>query len=97
MFTNVNFSLEGAVEAVFPALQRGGQRHVLRAEFKPAGAEHIAQIPFIDHNGVLAFTHGQLRAVLDLMVFAVKAVNHRTGIVLRPFDHIHELSAEFLE
>ena len=82
---------------MIPVLQRGQDGHVVGFQHIEPRREHIRQHAFMHEHGGLSFAHGQLGAVLDLVVFAFEPPDHRVARVIDPMDHIDEFTGQKIE
>lgn len=90
----IHLGLEGRFEAVFPALQRGEDGHVLRGERLCAGRIDVGELALVDERRHLPFAHHQLGAVFDLVVVALEAIHQRIVAVVEPFDDVDQFGGE---
>ena len=89
--------MNGELEAVVPVLERRHDRHVVGLEHVETGGEDVGQLPLVDEDRGLAFAHGQLGAVLDLVALALEAPDHRVAGVVGPVDDVDELAGQEVE
>ncbi len=88
----IHICLEGAVKSVFPGLQCSQNRHVAGLKLIPAGTENIGQLSFVDENGNLALSDGELCTHHDFLAIHVILVNDRVAGRISPLDNINQLS-----
>ena len=91
----IHFGLERRFEAVFPAVESGQNRHVLRGQCVHAGLVNVGQLAFVDEDRHLTFTHGEFGTVLDFVIHPLETVHQRVVRIVEPFDDINQFTSQF--
>ena len=94
--TEVDLGHERAVESVFPSLEGRQDGKVLGLERVHAGLEDVGDLALVHEDGRLAFAHGELGAVLDLVVVALEPVHDRVIGVVDPLHDVDKFATHFV-
>jgi len=87
----VHIRLERRFKSVFPSLERGQNRGIVRRQSVSSGSVGVAELPLIDKLSHLRLAHDELSAPLDLFVIVRVAVGKGVSGIVLPLDDLKEL------